>query len=232
MKNILICLKLDYKLILRHHIATVAFAAALLYYFIFQFMPETIHYQAIVMLIFSDPVMLGFLFIGALLLFEKNARTYQAIAVCPIKPWAYLWSKAISLSILALICSVGLALGTAGWRIHWPVFILAVSYASIVFIFLGFAGAARVKNFNQYILIIPLFLLPACLPFLNFLQITNTLWFYILPTQPALLLFQKAFDPLITLQKGEIIYLLTSMSVWTFLSFTLAKLQYQKFLNS
>ncbi len=59
--------------------------------------------------------MLGFIFIGVMVLYEKGQHTLQALSVCPIKFENYIWSKVISLTILALPICFGIVFSAHGF---------------------------------------------------------------------------------------------------------------------
>lgn len=191
MKEMLTILKWDLILLTKYKIVGVAIAITVLYIALLKFLPS-ISDSFIILLIFSDPIMFGFMFIGVLILFEKDANTLQALVTTPIKWWQYVWSKTISLTVLAVICSFGIVIAGKGFEVNFFLFSINVILSSFLFILIGFVGVAQVKTFNQYIIIIPMVLAPAILPFLNFFQITDTLWFYIVPTQATLLLFEAS----------------------------------------
>ena len=61
-------------------------------------------------LIFSDPVLIGLMFMGAIILFEKSEKVMQALAVSPISVHAYILSKVISIGLISLLSGVLIAL--------------------------------------------------------------------------------------------------------------------------
>ena len=61
-------------------------------------------------LIFSDPVLIGLMFMGAIILFEKSEKVMQALAVSPISIHAYILSKVISIGLISLLSGVLIAL--------------------------------------------------------------------------------------------------------------------------
>lgn len=102
---------------------------------------------------------------------------------------------------------------------------LAVLLTSVFFVLIGFVGVARVKTFNQYIIVIPVFLIPTAIPLLNFLEITNTYWFYMIPSQASLLLFEAGFS---TMATWKIVYAIVYLSASIFGAYVWAKKSYQK----
>ena len=190
---------------LRNQIITIAIIIGLFYMGMFYLFPEGNFDHIIGFLIFSDPAMLGFMFVGVLVLFEKGVGTIQALTITPMLPWHYLWGKAISLTLLALPAS--LAMTTIGHGMYFNPFylILGVSYASLMFVFVGFIGVARTSTLNQYLVFIPLFLTPMLLPALNYFGITHSWIWYLIPSQGALILLEAAFGEVST---GNLIYAL------------------------
>jgi len=55
------------------------------------------------LLLFFDPAIIGIVFVGALVLFEKSENILQALVLTPMKTDDYLLSKIISLTILSII---------------------------------------------------------------------------------------------------------------------------------
>ncbi|NQU87179.1 MAG: ABC transporter permease [Mariniphaga sp.] len=200
----------DLKLLARYNIITVAIVIAVFYTGVFLGFNLRGHDDILIALIFSDPAFMGFTFVGAMVLFEKGSNTLQALVVTPIKIWQYLFSKAIALTLVALIVCFAMVFAGHGFKFNYLMFFLATFLSSIFFIFLGFIGVARVKSFNQYIIVIPLFLMPFILPYLNFFDVTDTLWFYLIPTQGSFILYKGAFE---SMSATDIIYALIYLSI-------------------
>lgn len=185
----------DLRLQIRYHIVTVAAIVTLLYAAVFRAVPPARSENVLIVLIFSDPSMLGFIFIGVLVLFERAANTLQAVVVTPLSPSQYLWSKALSLTTIAVPCGLAMAIAGHGVHLNYPLLLAAITLTSLFFVFLGFVGVARARSTNEYLLLVPVFLSPATLPFLDFMGIAQSPAFYLIPTQASLILFQAAFRP-------------------------------------
>lgn len=224
MKKLLATVKWDLTLAVKYNIVAVAILVTIVYTVLFKVFSFNRFDDLLIILIFSDPVMLGFVFIGVLVLFEKGANTLQAVVVTPLKAWQYLWSKTISLTLIAAVCSLVMAIVGHGWKFHYLYLALAVLLSSALFVMIGFIGVARVSTFNQYIIIVPLFLTPMILPFLNFFGVTNTYWFYLIPSQASLILFRAAFKSGSTL---EIAYAILYLGMCTALAYSLARKSFE-----
>lgn len=225
MKRLLTTLLWDLRLELQYQIVTVAAIVTALYVLIFLNIPGK-YDDVLVTLIFSDPALLGFMFIGGLVLFEKGAGTLQVLVVTPLRTWQYLWAKTISLTLIALPCSLTMAWAGHGWQLHYLYFLVGVVLTSCLFVLIGFAGVARVKTLNQYLIIVPMFLIPFFLPLFNFFEVTDTLWFYLIPSQASLILLKAGFSSEIA--AGDIIYAICYLIVCITLAYLFARFSYIK----
>jgi fluoroquinolone transport system permease protein len=204
------------KLLARYQIIMVAFVIAGVYTLAFTIVPVLQIDSVLIYLIFSDPTALGFIFIGAMILFEKSDQTLSAQVITPLKPYEFLWSKAIALLVPTIICGFIMMIAAKGNDFRLALFLLNITLTSLLFTFLGIAGAMRVKTFNQYMLVIPLFIAPTSLPLLNFFELTDLKVLYIIPTQSSLYLFQQ------TLRAPDLIAELLSLmylALWVYLSY-------------
>ena len=218
----------DLRVALRYNIITVTIVITILYTLIIKLIPGGEITEVLATLIFSDPTMLGFIFIGAIILFEKDANTLQALSVTPIYAWQYLWSKAIALTLIALFCSCGIAIAGHGVHVNFLWLILATTLSSFLFIFIGIIGVSRVKSFNHYIILIPLFLLPTVLPLIDFYDIYKSWIFYLIPTQGSLLLFRAAFEGGTPF---DIIYSFGMLGISIYISYKLAEKHFLNYLT-
>ena len=185
----------DMRLLWRYGLIPVGLIIAILYILIMLNLPEEHYEQIVAFLILSDPTMFGFIFIGVMILFEKDANTIQALVVSPLPARLYIISKLAAFTTLGLIAGLLMAVVSRA-EFNYFFLLLAILLTSVIFTAIGFIGVARVKTFNQYIIIIPLFLAPLCLPFLAYWQVIDSWLFYIIPTQACLFLFQAAYEPI------------------------------------
>ena len=232
MERFISLLHLDFTMIVRNKILIVAAFITVLYAGILQVLPDKNFTEVLTILIFTDPVMLGFMFVGVMVLFEKSGNTLQAISVSPVRPDEYLWSKALVLTLIALAAGLVMAVAGVGARFHAGYLAAAIVASSLLFVFIGFVGVSRVKTFNQYFIVIPLFMIPGFLPFLNYFGITDTWLWYLIPTQAALLLFVSAFSESGIVASGEIIYAFIYLPITIWLSYLWARSSWTQLLQS
>ena len=220
-------IKWDLKLIVKYNIATIAFAITAVYVAVFLIFDMQGYENIVALFIFSDPVMYGYIFISVMILFEKDAGTLKALAVTPLTTRRYILSKGISFTILAVVTSTIMLLAARVPNINYLYFYLAVILSSMLFVFIGIISVSKVNNFNQFIVVIPLILAPTGLPFFNYFGVTDSYFFYLIPTQACLILFEAAF----TFVAGwKIIYGISYLLVWIYLTYIYAQKFYNRFI--
>ncbi|MGB3589528.1 MAG: hypothetical protein WBA23_23480 [Tunicatimonas sp.] len=195
MKALTNLLRWDLLLLHRNQLIVISLALAGLYLGVFYLLKDLGNLEKLlVLLIYNDPVVTGLMFIGALVLFEKDQHTLEALAVSPLSTDTYLWSKAISLTLVALGTSLMMAWAGYGWQFQYVHFVTGVIGASLFYIFLGGWVVAQTNSFNQFLVrMIPLLILTA-LPFIPFFGAAPSVWFYPIPSYPSILLLQATFE--------------------------------------
>lgn len=134
---------------------------------------------AIATIIFTDPSVLGFFFLGALMMLEKAENTRTALAISPVSAASYFWSKTITLSAISLIAVI--LLGAAlGGRVDHVTLTLASAITAVQFLALGVPTALYFRTVTSYLMgaagiMVPV-LLPAALAFYPSMSIWAMLW--------------------------------------------------------
>jgi fluoroquinolone transport system permease protein len=199
-------LKWDAVLLLKYGIVPIAIVISAIYCVVLWLSPISGMEKVVAVLIFSDPVMYGFLFTAVMLLFEKEALTHLALAVTPLPVKHFILSKTIVFTALALFCSTFIILSARPAHFYIVWFALGVILSSVLFVLVGIIGVSFVRNFNQFILLMPAVLAPACLPFLHYFDVVSWPWLYLLPTQACLILFSASVG---TVETWQLIYAVT-----------------------
>jgi fluoroquinolone transport system permease protein len=183
------------------------------------------------MLLFFDPAIIGIMFIGALVLFEKSENVLQALVITPMKVDDYLLSKITSLTILSIIsAAIFIALLNVFAEIDFNILYLALSIilTSVLLILLGFILASRVKSINEYLLaMVVAFLGLLFPPMLHLSGLYENIIFYLWPTQASFTLFTGVFNAA-NLELWEIVYGIIYQIIWIGLLYFLAKKAFYK----
>lgn len=228
MKHLLTALRWDFIRQWRYNIVGIMLVITLLYVGLLYFLPLENKDPLLIFLIFNDPTALGMLFIGSLVLFEKGDGTLQALVVTPLRKWQYLWSKAISLTVIATGASLLMAWLSHGWSTQILWLVIGVGLTSLLFVFLGIIVVAGCQSFNQYLLRLAIYFIPLSLPLLNFVGYTDTYWWYFFPTQATLLLLEASFS---NLPVWKIAYSIGCLLIWIAGTFWVANRVFQKEVN-
>lgn len=219
-------LKWDFLLYFKYNIIYVAIILTLLYSISLSLFKAS--NNIIITAIFSDPVMMGFMFIGVMVLFEKSSNTLKAICVCPPEKWQYLLSKNISLTCITTCCSLIIAFATHGFQFNIIWFTLGVTLSSLLFVFIGFIVVTRVQTVNQYVMVMPLLFTPAAFPLITLFGVKDHWGLYLIPTQASLILMKGGFEQL---PSWKLAYAIGFLLVSLFVAFLISNRCLEKYLQ-
>lgn len=218
--RILQAINYDIKFQFRHGFYYAYLLLSILYIIAFRLMPFSMGRYAATVIIFSDPAVMGFFFIGGVVLLEKGQNIYQSLFVTPLRVHEYLIAKIVSLTLLSTVTSFAIILLSFG-KIHNPfIFLIGVMLTSTFFTLIGFTLAARCKNINQYIIIAPIYTIIFVLPMIEYFGLVKSWLFNLLPAKPSLLLIQTAFYKVPPL---DIAFGIAALLVWCAISYIWAK---------
>lgn len=221
MHQLIHLIKHDFKLLSRNKIVGISVFVSIAYVLSFKGLTTFGNMdKLLVLVIFNDPALLGFLFIGVMLLFEKNENTFQALLVTPVDKRFYILSKSISLTLIATFCCIFMGIATKNFDFNLTLFILASLTTSMLFSFIGFWVVIPEKNFNRYLLKALGWLLLLSIPFLGYFEVTEYYWYVLFPTQPAIDLFSASLND--TLSLPRFIYDIVAMTAWLIFAFFMA----------
>ena len=216
MKELGIFLKWDSILFYRNRLFHIAVIIAVMYTGIFFLLKPlgNLTYMLIV-LIFNDPVVTGYIFGGVIWLFDKNQNTLQAVSVLPVNRYDYLLSKILILSLLSVMVSLVMALAIRGLDFNWIHLIFSVFLASFMFSATGFTVAALSRNFNEFLFYsIPVFIFSA-VPLLYLFGIGKILYIVILPTTGCVEILRASF---MAMNSWYLVVMYSLLIFWTVIS--------------
>ncbi len=178
----------------------------------------------------TDFAVTGFLFIAAMVFFEKGQGTLDVIVTSPIRVSEYILSKVISLSILICLIAIGLVFGVStikGLNVNYGFVIIASILSSSFFILLGFITSTFYKSFTDMILPMGAWFTVSFIPLLiyinadifNFLDYIVFLW----PTYSMIILIDAI------LGNSDVISIILSIAYIIILNFILFKISIKLF---
>ncbi|WP_042220814.1 fluoroquinolone export ABC transporter permease subunit [Oceanobacillus manasiensis] len=214
----------DIKIQIRHGLYAVYILVSLFYIIALYQIPEQYREMVGVFITFSDPGVLGFFFIGGLVLLERNQNILDNLFITPYKVEEYILSKALSLTVLSIISSYAIHISVFGFSFGMILFLIGVFLTSMFFTIFGLGVAVRSHTLNGFFLLSSSYSLIFCLPLLELVGIDYSL-FMLLPTKGALLLISTAFSPINML---EMIYAIGILLFWSLVAFWWARRSFYK----
>ncbi|WP_181350798.1 hypothetical protein [Thalassobacillus sp. CUG 92003] len=189
-------LKQDIRFQWRHGFYLVYVIVTLFYLMVLGFVPDTWKLETATAIIFTDPTMLGFFFIGAMVLFEKDQGIFRPLSAAPVRRSFYVLSKVMSLLSLSLSSSLVIHIGSIGVPEHPALFILGVVLSSIFFTLAGFALCIHLTSINQYLMFGAIVITSLYVPLLELIPGFSHIIWYLFPARAGLsLLYPLAGDP-------------------------------------
>lgn len=181
----------------------------LLIYFLRSF--ETLE-KFITLLIYNDPAMVGFIFIGLSVILEKDQEVLPALFVTPQNHHVYLLSRIITLSFFGLISALAMILTAKGFSFNFLHFTVGAFSTCVLFCLVGIFVVSFTKEVLHFLLYsVPLLILMS-LPLLNYYELTDLSFLKLFPVQGGLNLLVNSYRE--TPNLWEIIYGYISIAFW------------------
>ncbi|TCK98679.1 fluoroquinolone transport system permease protein [Natranaerovirga hydrolytica] len=191
--RIINAIKSDMKFQIKQGFYAVYVILTIIYMVVINQLPESIGNIVVPVVVFSDPSIIGFFFIGGIIMLEKNQGILEYLSVTPLRMKEYLISKILSLSMLAIIAGSIITLVTFNGKVNWFVLIIGITFSASFFTLFGLYIALKCKSINEYFIkMIPGFLVIG-LPCIYFLDIPYGWLLSIFPTVTGLRLIFGAF---------------------------------------
>ena len=227
-------LKWEFLLLYRYKIIHISILSVVLYFLTTQAV-ESLKGQTQVhsVLLFFDPAIIGIVFVGALVLFEKSENVLQALIITPMRTDDYLLTKIVSLTILSVISAV-IFMTLMGMvnEIKFNIFYLltGIGLTSVMLILIGIILVSRVQTVNGYMLgMIIGFLGLTFPPLLHLFGLVKNPVFYVWPTQASFILFDGVFNASV-LELWEIVYGIGYQIVWIVALYFFAKKAFYEYI--
>jgi fluoroquinolone transport system permease protein len=169
----------------------------------------------LIVLLFNDPVVTGFLFAGVLYLMEKNQNTLQAIRIAPQPLAHFLLSKSLALAILSIFTAICMVLAAHGSDFRWVHLLGGVFLSALFFSFWGFYFGVYSRTFNHFLLFTIGFLVLMGIPFLSLFDVGYPAYYLPFPSYAGICLLQASLEEL---PGGQLLYGYVYLGLWVVLS--------------
>lgn len=220
-------MKYDIKFQIRHGFYYAYAIVSILYVILLRLVPTGARDYLSVLVLFTDPTVLGFFFIGGIILLEKDQSILASLFVTPMRAREYILSKLLTLSLLSLISSAVIVVFSSSERINPAMLIFAVVPSSTFFTLMGIALAARIRTLNQYIIASTIYLIPFILPIFGFLRLFDLPIYHVLPGYGSLVLLKGVFSPL---APASFLYSIILLLVWNIIAYNWAVIWFDKYI--
>jgi fluoroquinolone transport system permease protein len=209
--RLLVATRLDLRLQWRYGFYYAAVFVTLVWLALLWGLPARLQDVLVPLVVFVDLALVGFYFIAGMVLFEKGERTLAALTVTPLRFGEYLASKLITLTALAIVVSLVVALLIAPLRFNVPLLVLGIFFAALLSLLVGFLSVLAYTSISSYLMPSQLWLLPLALPLLAYLGWWGHPLLYLLPNYGALLLLRGAF---VGIAPWQVAYAVLYQAAW------------------
>ncbi len=219
-------LQLDFRLQQRYGLLYAAAFLTLVWIVVLKSMPEESLSSMVPMLVFVDLSVIGFFFIAGQILFEKSERSLYALVVTPLTYREYLSAKLVSLTLMALVVSMIMTVFTYGWNFSIFWLLVGVSLMSVFALLLGLISVAPYSSISDFVIPGQIYMLLMNVPLFYLFGVSDSILFYLIPTQGAMLLIYHAFNPIET---WELIYGILYMLIWIGILIKVSQNSFQRY---
>lgn len=164
----------------------------LMYMVLLRNVPETYKELATTLVLLTDPTFLGMIFVGGILLLEKNQGVPKGIGVTPLGSVGYIVCKVGSLLIISLVLGTGIGVASLGKQVNLLTLWVGLGLGASVFTLFGIIMGTYVKNSNQFLILVSVGCTALAIPFLNYLGIWDFAPFKLIPTYSVMCLIESA----------------------------------------
>jgi fluoroquinolone transport system permease protein len=184
---------------------------------------------ALMMLVVGGSTML---YVAAMILFEKEQGTLNATIVSPLRPSEYLWSKIITLTLLATLESV-VMVGGAMLIMSFssdlvlpnvPLLLAGIVLIGIIYTLVGIVLIVRYDKITEFLIPMSAVAVILQIPFVYFLGWVKLPFLLAIPTSAPTVLMQAAYGPLAGWEwvygVGYTAVLVTGLTIWAHRAFT------------
>ncbi len=167
----------------------------------------------ITLLIYNDPAIVGFVFIGISIILEKDQEVLPALFVTPLNPHVYLISRIITLSTIASLGAFAMVLTARGTSFNVIHFSVGAFSTCVLFCLMGVFIVSYTTEILHFLLrSIPLLIFMS-LPLLNYFELTDLSILKLFPVQGGLSLMINSYRNSPDL--WELVYGYVSILFWT-----------------
>lgn len=199
MKQFLIQLRWQFVILHKNNLINISVGITVIYGLLFYAIKDLGDLSKLLtLLIYNDPALIGLLFVGLAFIVEKNQGVTSALQVLPLNQHVQVLSRIVALSLIGLLCALGMAVSVMSFNFNIAIFSLGAVSVCLIFSAMGLWVLSHSSEFLVYLLkSIPILLLSSA-PFLNYFGLTNLWWLNLSPISGSLNLIAHSLEPYLT----------------------------------
>lgn len=155
-------------------------AINLFYILLLGYVPQQYKELVTTLLLLSDPTFLGMIFVGGILLLERNQGIPKGIGVSPLGSTGYIMGKVISLLVIAL--ASGICIMGAGHMKFTFIRIASLIVSGGLFTLMGIIIGSFAKGINHFMFLVAVFTMPFAIPLITYVFVPTWKFFIWIPT--------------------------------------------------
>jgi fluoroquinolone transport system permease protein len=167
----------------------------------------------ITLLIYNDPSLVGFIFIGISIILEKDQEILPALFVTPLNSHLYLISRIITLSAIGFFGALAMVLTAKGTSFNFLHFSIGAFSTCVLFCLMGIFVVSYTTEILHFLLRAVPLLIFMSLPLLNYFELTDLSFLKLFPVQGGLNLMVNSYRQ--SPNFGEIVFGYVLIAVWT-----------------
>ncbi len=176
--------------------------------------------------LFLNLMVTTFYFVAGLVLYEKEEGTLEALVVTPLRVGEYLFSKTLTLTLLAAAESLAILLFAYGLDCAWLPLLLGVASTAALYTLFGIIAVVRYDSINQFLIPSSLVVALLQLPIVDSIGLWQSWVLWLWPTRATLLLLEAAFRPVAAWEGA---YALLYAALWLVLLSRAARGAFRRF---
>ncbi len=204
-------MRLDWRLQQRYGFLYAAVFMALVWIAVLRSLRPGALAAAVPFVVFVDLAVVGFYFMAGSLLFEKGEGTLTALLTSPLRFREFLAARLVTLTLLAMIISFAVALGSRSPHFNTVLFASGVILCAMINLLAGVYAVAPYDSISRFMIPSQLYVVVLYLPLIPFFGWWRSPAFYLIPTHGSLLLLQGAFT---FIHPWQIVYAAVYQVLW------------------
>lgn len=164
----------------------------MLYIIMLYFLPQNITIIIIPLIMLSEPSTFAMIFTGAIVLLERDDKMFENLFITPLPIRTYIYSKMISISIPAVLCTFLISGLTGHFSLSLLLLLPAVILTTFFFVICGLILSASSRDIISFVGKIAVYGSIFILTILDYFGIFAGYFQYLLPSKGALVLISTA----------------------------------------